>query len=64
MKICDHNGYEMLLPTSGGKAGKGNQVTSSIQVRSGNAIKANFRFRLDNPASRSRAIQKAKDYTT
>lgn len=64
MKICDFKGYEMHLPTSGGKAGKGNQKTSTIQVRGGGQIVAAFRFEIASKDSMNAAIQRAKDYAT
>ena len=49
MKIADYQGYEIHVPTSGGKAGKGHQKTSSIQVHEpmiygGSIIRISFRF--------------------
>lgn len=63
MRLLEINGYEIHLPTSGGKAGKGCAVTSSIQVRADGCIKKNIRFKLtDNGESRASAIQKARTY--
>jgi hypothetical protein len=54
--------FEVHLPTSGGKAGKGRQVTSSLQVRRGGAIVAQFRFRVSDPDSRKGAVAKARAF--
>jgi hypothetical protein len=66
MKIADYSGYEIHLPTSGGKAGKGCQVTSALQIvrPAGNArvIVKQVRFILDNYESRRTAMQKVKDW--
>jgi hypothetical protein len=62
MKIGELNGYEFHVPTSGGKAGKGHQKTSTIQVRAGSVIVKQFRFVVADQGSRDRAIRKAKDY--
>lgn len=62
MKLCDYQGYEIHIPTSGGKAGTGKNETSTIQIRLGNCIAKAIRFSMINPEQRSRAIQKAKDW--
>jgi hypothetical protein len=62
MKLGELNGYEFHVPTSGGKAGKGCNRTSTIQLRMGNRIIKQFRFTLDDPASRTKAIRKAKAF--
>ena len=62
MKLCDYRSFEIHVPMSGGKAGKGCNRTSSIQVRRHNSIQIQFRFVLADPASRSGAIAKARAY--
>lgn len=60
MKVTDYKGYEVHLPTSGGKAGKGCNKTSTIQVRRGGCIQKQFRWTLGIAFDRQRAIEKAK----
>lgn len=62
MKIADCNGYEVHIPTSGGKAGTGFNKTSTIQVRLGNMIVKQFRFTMDSESSRRAAMRKAREY--
>ena len=62
MKFGELNGFEFHLPTSGGKAGKGCNATSTIQLRKGCILVKQFRFRVDDPASRKAAMGKAKAY--
>jgi hypothetical protein len=54
------NGYQFYFPTSGGKAGKGCNVTTSLQLRLGNEIKKQFRFKADSVVAREIAVAKAK----
>ncbi len=60
MKITDYKGFEIHLPDSGGKAGKGHNVTSTIQVRTGSCIVKQFRFEMASRESRLAAIAKAR----
>lgn len=62
MKIADYLGFEIHVPTSGGKAGTGRNRTSTIQLRRANCIQKQFSFVMDDPDSRSRAIAKAKHF--
>lgn len=62
MKVWEHRGYEFHVPTSGGKAGKGCNVTSTVQVRAGSQILKQFRFKVADVLSRARAIDKAKAF--
>lgn len=62
MKIADILGYQLHIPTTGGKAGAGRNVTSSVQVRLENIILKNIRFKTTDFKSRSNAIQKARDF--
>lgn len=62
MKVADCGPYEIHLPTSGGKAGKGRALTCSLQVRRGGVVIKQFRFSVDDPQSRTAATQKAKDF--
>ena len=64
MLIAEMNGYECHLPTSGGKAGKGHQKTSTIQVRKDNRIVKQFRFTIDDNESRKAAVAKAKEFAS
>ena len=50
------------IPTSGGKAGKGNAKTSTVQVVDGNFLVKQFRFVVADPESKQRAMQKAWQY--
>ena len=61
MKLAELNGYEVHLPTSGGKAGKGCQKTSSIQVRRNNLIVKQFRFVISDDCTRE-PLKKAKEF--
>lgn len=62
MKITDHLGYEIHLPTSGGKAGTGYNVTTNIQVRHESAIVKQFKFRTANADARKQALHKARQW--
>lgn len=62
MKIADYKGYEVHVPTSGGKAGTGCNQTSTVQVRLGCNIVKQFRFTVDSPDSRKTALRKARDF--
>jgi hypothetical protein len=63
MKIGELNGFEFFLPTSGGKAGKGCNRTSTIQIRKhGTFILKQFRFIVSDAGSRAKAMAKAKRY--
>lgn len=48
MKIESCYGYELHQPTSGGKAGKGNAKTSTIQVRRHSLVIKQFRYKVGN----------------
>lgn len=56
------NGYIIRLPTSGGKAGKGRNRTSTVQVRKDGFLKAQFRFLVNDATSYRAAMQKAEDF--
>ena len=62
MLIATRHGYEFHLPDSGGKAGRGKNATSTIQVRRGNQIVKQFRFPMDDAAKRSEVIDRAKSF--
>ena len=62
MRIDMVNGYGLYVPTSGGKAGTGLNKTSSLQVRAGGCIVKQFRFTVLSPASRAKAVSKAREY--
>ena len=62
-----YNGYEIKqAQKTGGKAGKGHNKTSTIQVQesvpAGYTIKKHFRYEVRNIASKQNAIQRAKDF--
>lgn len=44
--IGEYRGYVLCLPTTGGKAGKGHNKTSSLQIRNGNTIVNQIRFKI------------------
>lgn len=61
MKVASYQGgVEIHIPTSGGKAGKGYNKTSTIQVWQGSQIVKQIRFTVLDEASRKRAYEKAK----
>jgi hypothetical protein len=62
VKIAEANGLEVHLPTTGGKAGRGNARTGSIQVRDSNMIVKQFRFLWADAASRAKAIDGARAF--
>jgi hypothetical protein len=62
MKLADFQGYEIHLPTSGGKAGTGHNLTSTIQVRKENMVVKQIRFIVSDSESRKAAIAKAKAF--
>ena len=59
--IVKRKGIEIVMPTSGGKAGKGCNKTSSLQVRKDNMIVKQFRFTVNDPVSRKKAMDKARE---
>lgn len=61
MKIGELNGWSFHVPTSGGKAGKGRNRTSTIQIFKNDTLKQ-FRFVVANPESRKSAMRKAKSF--
>lgn len=64
MKVGELNGFTFHVPTSGGKAGFGFNVTSTIQVHKGGCIVKQFRFKVDDDQSKSTAIAKAKAFVS
>ena len=62
MKVGELNGFEFHLPLSGGKAGKGHNKTSTVQVRRNDGIVRQFRFTTDDKASMKAACAKAKAF--
>lgn len=52
--------YQSHIPTTGGKAGLGKNRTSSIQLREGNRIVKQFRFKTDDNESFKAAARKAR----
>lgn len=60
-----YKGHTLYIPSSGGKAGKGYNKTSHVQIRRGGMILKQFRFDVYNLPRRKQtlkddAIQKAK----
>lgn len=62
MKICDYRGTALHQPQSGGKAGKGRNKTSTIQVRDDFGIVKQFRYDVDSFQALKSAVAKAKLY--
>lgn len=62
MLLAFFNGFEIHLPMSGGKAGKGCNKTGSIQIRDGFRILKQFRFQVGKQPSYMKAIDKAKAF--
>ena len=62
MKREHFYGYEIHLPTSGGKAGKHRERTSTIQVRRAGFIVKQFRYTVADADSRVKAMRKAREY--
>lgn len=65
MKLADYKGYQIHIPTSGGKAGKGCNVTSTIQVfgpshNGSRWMEKAFRFTVASAESRQAAMHKAR----
>lgn len=52
--------YVLYRPESGGKAGKGHNKTSSIQVRQGDRMVRQYRFKVNDYESCLKAIEKAE----
>ena len=59
MKVKDVKAYQIHRPTSGGKAGKGRNHTSTLQVRDGGQILKQFRYNVGNAQSYEAAMAKA-----
>ena len=61
-----YKGFWLFFTQSGGKAGKGRNVTASIQVREKMGIrylvKKSFRYTVNDTASKQRAVDKAKEF--
>jgi hypothetical protein len=63
MKVATfRNGMELHLPTSGGKAGRGHNATSTFQIRRGAQIVKQIRFTAGDAASRKAAYEKVKEF--
>lgn len=60
MKLTDYKGFEVHLPTSGGKAGTGFNKTSTIQVRKNSMIVKQFRFYMADNESQRNALRNAR----
>lgn len=64
MHLTEYKGHHLIIPTSGGKAGAGKNVTGSIQIYpvGGNAFIKQFRFKLGVADSMNGAARKARNY--
>lgn len=62
MKIGEAFGYEVIIPTTGGKAGKGLAITGTVQLRHSCRIIKQFRFTWADKESRISAMRKAKAF--
>jgi hypothetical protein len=62
MKLTEYKGFEVHIPTSGGKAGKGCNKTSTIQLRRKSSIAKQFSFVVADSASRTEAVAKARKW--
>jgi hypothetical protein len=60
MKVAEYRGYEIRLPESGGKAGKGHNKTTSYQVLCDGFILKQFRFIVGCPLSSKSAARRAR----
>jgi hypothetical protein len=63
----EYKGYTIKQASqTGGKAGKGNNKTSTIQVRQelkeGYLLRKQIRYKVDDPEGMKNAVQKAKDW--
>lgn len=66
MKLVNlEGGYSIHLPTTGGKAGKGHNKTSTLQLRRDNGdtfiIVGQARFEVADPESRRKALSKLRE---
>jgi hypothetical protein len=62
-----YKGYEIRESSGGGKAGRGCNKTGTIQVREPlqppyYLLKKQIRFKVSDPTSRFRAVQKAREH--
>ena len=57
-----YKGYTIHFPTSGGKAGRGRNVTSTVQLRTDDCNVKQIRYTVDQPDDFNRALAKAKTY--
>jgi hypothetical protein len=63
VKIWENgSGIEFHVPTSGGKAGKGKNVTSTLQVRKGGRIVKQFVFVVADRETLQAAVRKATEF--
>lgn len=62
MKITDYKGYEIRQPTSGGKAGKWRNVTSTVQVVHGQRLLKQIRFAVPKLGAFHAALAKAREW--
>lgn len=62
MKIQDYRGFQLHVPQSGGKAGKGRNKTGTVQVRYSGQIMKQFRFDRFSTENYFKAVDKARAY--
>jgi hypothetical protein len=62
MKILEYKGHELHLPTSGGKAGTGHNVTSTVQARRGGCIVKQARYKMYDVESYKKALRKVREF--
>lgn len=62
MRVATINGHELHRPTSGGKAGKGRNLSGSIQVRTDGQIVKQFRFNNETDYNGAIALRRAAEY--
>lgn len=62
MRIAAFNGYELHIPDTGGKAGKGCNLTGSVQIRQGNLIVRNIRYKRTVAGDQGRALDRARKW--
>jgi hypothetical protein len=61
--MTELNGYTIKLANqTGGKAGKGHNKTSTVQVIKDGCLVKQFRYTVDNPASFMEASRKAIEF--
>ncbi len=62
MKIAEYKEFEIDVPTSGGKAGKGRNTTTTVRVfhKDGSLLLYQTRCKVGDELSRRRALHRAR----